>query len=246
MAGCEIFINMPSMFSVVWSSISHFLSEGFTSKIQFFPEGSLDAQKLMLDRVSARALPREFGGVASPILGGDENTDCVIPVQRKRSSLRGHTGLAFKCKADLERHYHPQINIPAGRLHELPIEVDGPGDCVAWDWRLEAHSIKFAVTFTPAGQQQNSVEEVVAERSVPADQPEIGRFVADKEGVVVLRFDNTFSRLRGKTVTYGQMAYHAAAAPATPEEVRAEHETRHRGARTGSGEGDKEVTSNSA
>lgn len=238
MAGCEIFINTPAMFSVIWSFFSYFLTEGFKEKIQFFPEQSLEAQRLLFSRVSSRRVPVEFGGVARPVPGGDECTDCVLPVVRKRSSLRGYTGLPWKARDDLERHHHPRVYVAAGQFHELPIEMDKAGDAVSWNWQVESLNVHFSARFEPAG---GKAIVAVPDTKVEAERAHVGRWTADGEGLLVLCWDNSGSWFNGKTITYGRIAFHSAGAEEEESLADRELEERMRLARVADAEDEEDV-----
>eukprot|EP00933_Yihiella_yeosuensis_P068099 TRINITY_DN7340_c0_g7_i1.p1 TRINITY_DN7340_c0_g7~~TRINITY_DN7340_c0_g7_i1.p1 ORF type:complete len:390 (-),score=118.48 TRINITY_DN7340_c0_g7_i1:134-1303(-) len=94
-----------------------------------------------------------------------------------------------------------ELSVPARREHTSAYHVS-KGSTLRWTFRVKEHDIGFSVRMRVqqwGGSREDEVLEM--ERYDSADTIS-GSWVADEDRTIILAFDNTYSKLRSKTVAY--------------------------------------------
>ena len=89
----------------------------------------------------------------------------------------------------------------------LPVKLQR-GERVKWQWKTQAHDLQFGVTFLPAAAaaERKNANAIIVQPIVRVPKPEqlvqFGSYIAMENGALLLNFDNTYSKLRGKNLLY--------------------------------------------
>lgn len=94
------------------------------------------------------------------------------------------------------------VTLTAGMIHMIPVIIDEEGILLCWEFTSSPKSIAFKVSYTEDLHSDISEEIVPLQRFNSHQQSASGELLTYKKGVYILQFDNTFSRLTSKTVTY--------------------------------------------
>jgi hypothetical protein len=112
-----------------------------------------------------------------------------------------------------------QVYVKAWGSFTLPLRLER-GQFAQWEWRTQAHDLQFSATFQPdapeaaaaagAGSKMKKAKApapivvAVLTRVAKADQIlQHGNYTAvDSGGTLTLHFDNTYSKMRGKNLSY--------------------------------------------
>nr|CCA14040.1 conserved hypothetical protein [Albugo laibachii Nc14] len=92
-----------------------------------------------------------------------------------------------------------------GSWHEIKLDTDVVVNTAVWRFVIGDHDIEFCVTFTPKGGEESIAEIVHDKTRYVADDkntPIEGMYQTGGPGTVVLIWNNSFSRIRGKNITY--------------------------------------------
>eukprot|EP00939_MAST-03C_sp_MAST-3C-sp1_P001045 g1045.t1 len=176
--GITFVVNAPRIFSIIWSIVKKFFDERTREKIHIL---GTDYLPTMLKYIDKSQIPKELGGDSTamtyPPQGG------IIPEKYFEPSAMGFTKVCI-----------------GRRDHDVATVTVKKGDRAFWEWHSE-RDVGFDLTFSKAGEESDDdkKQEVHAwERSTDRS----GMFVAKADGQLAFHFDNRFSMMRGKEVTY--------------------------------------------
>ena len=95
-----------------------------------------------------------------------------------------------------------------GKVEEVHLDL-GPGEACAWRWCVRTHDITFSAMAKPCeggSRPQKGVEVVAPTRVAAKEGWQEGGFVADESAAggtrLTLKFDNSYSWTRSKTIDY--------------------------------------------
>eukprot|EP00736_Rhodelphis_marinus_P013420 Rmarinus@m.17842 len=206
LAGRIFVVNTPRVFSIVWNIVSPILGQSTLKFVKIVPN-AFDLTK----HLPRRAIPRYMGGEAE--VPDTHNEAGKIP----QSFLEG---VRMKSEGAIS------VNVPRGGCEEITITIETEGVCLSWEFATEDHDIAFALRFVGEVGAQDEVSskkkkklkrkskkkkkkrpegdyEILPSRRVDSHiVPETGTHRCEHAGVYALVFDNSYSMLRSKNVTY--------------------------------------------
>lgn len=205
-------VNCPTMITFAFSVVKIWLDPRVIAKITFLKPHETKAG--LLEVIDAANLPT--------FLGGDDTTCEIEAFDESEIDATG-----------ADETLTEEIQVPAGKCIVKNIAVEA-GEEVAWEFSLDAKTIEFSVTFvvedvpfspstvaTPCSQSPASTasyisastkhksafeglttEEVVAKEKTATGT---GSYRAERKGTVVLQWDNGFSWMNSKVVSFRAM-----------------------------------------
>ncbi|KAL2092133.1 hypothetical protein ACEWY4_011931 [Coilia grayii] len=188
-------IKAPKIFPVAYNLVKHFLSENTQRKI--FVLGA-NWKEVLQRHIDPEQLPAVYGGKLT-----DPDGD---PRCRTRIKYGGQVPRSYYVRESMNVKYENVVSISRGSSHQLEYEVLLPGSVLRWQFSTEEADIGFGV-FVKArlGEWQRAAQmkEVVhSDRYNSHLVPEMGSLTCTEPGVYVLRFDNTYSFIRSKTISF--------------------------------------------
>ncbi|RXM96371.1 SEC14-like protein 2 [Acipenser ruthenus] len=188
-------IKAPKLFPVAYNLIKHFLSEDTRRKIIIL--GS-NWQEILLQYIEPDQLPACYGGTLT-----DPDGD---PRCKTRVKYGGEVPQSYYVRVSIKQQYEQTLCISRGSSQQLEYEILFPGCVLRWQFASEGLDIGFGVFIkTKVGERQKAAEmvEVVPSQRYNAHLvPEDGSFTCQDPGIYVLRFDNTYSILHSKKISF--------------------------------------------
>ncbi|XP_077540759.1 SEC14-like protein 2 isoform X2 [Haemaphysalis longicornis] len=196
----ELFvINAPSLFPMVWNIIKPLLTQRTIDKIHIF--GKEGWREVFAERWDLDRLPAHWGG---RLVGPDGDGRCphlvrpggVVPDEYRRP--------AAVTAGDKRR------TVAAGCVWTLEVPVTRAGSELRWRFNTTTGDVAFAVRYrrdpalgATAGKNGAARDVVALQRlSFSRHEPHNGSFPCHEVGTYELVFDNSFSWLTSKEVTY--------------------------------------------
>lgn len=196
----ELFvINAPSLFPMVWNIIKPLLTQRTIDKIHIF--GKEGWREVFAERWDLDRLPAHWGG---RLVGPDGDGRCphlvrlggVVPDEYRRPSAV--TAGDKRC------------TVAAGCVWTLEVPVTRAGSELRWRFNTTTGDVAFAVRYrrdpalgATAGKNGEARDVVALQRlSFSRHEPHNGSFPCHEVGTYQLVFDNSFSWLTSKEVTY--------------------------------------------
>jgi len=199
-------INLPAqkLFEFVWNIVKYLFDDNLRSKFQFLFS---DWKNQLLEVIYEQDLPAYLGGTLK-----DPDEFC--------SNTLGIGGLVPESLYKGLDNSFTIINVAAMKKYQAVTVVYQPGSIIIWEFITKGHDIKFGVFMveTPPEALENSdgnenaspkdlnLPEVVvleSRRFEDSSKESVkGQLVAEKRGSYMLEFDNSYSYLRLKTVSF--------------------------------------------
>ncbi|XP_073078452.1 SEC14-like protein 4 isoform X2 [Manis javanica] len=190
-----IIVRAPKLFPVAFNLVKSFLSEETRRKIMIL--GGNWKQELP-KFISSDQLPVEFGGTMTD---PDGNPKCLTKI-----NYGGEVPESYCLHNQVRVQHEHTVTVGHGSSLQVEDEILFPGCVLRWQFASEGADIGFGVFFkTKIGERQRAGEmtEVLPSQHYNAHMvPEAGSLTCHKAGVYVLRFDNTYSLMRAKKVSY--------------------------------------------
>jgi len=190
-----IFLNAPWMFPALFKLVKPFIDTRTLHKIDIMPS---PFQKRLLELIDEDSLPAEYGGKCQ-CSGG-----CVSVVEKemlekeleleKKDQEKEHMELK---QQTINARYSAVVTVHSGGYLEEEKKNKDFG-FFGWSMNVASHDIKLTVTFTPDDKKSSPVT-VLSETRCSTHE---GSFTALEPGRLDVTFDNTYSRLRSKTINY--------------------------------------------
>ncbi|KAM6166027.1 SEC14-like protein 4 [Erethizon dorsatum] len=190
-----IVVRAPKLFPVALNLVKSFMGEETRKKIVILGD---NWKQELTKFISPDQLPVEFGGIMTD---PDGNPKCLTKINYggevpRSYYLREQVGMQYECKVCVGR----------GSSQQVENEILFPGCVLRWQFASDGGDIGFGVFLkTKIGERQKAGEmtEVLPSQRYNAHLvPEDGSLVCLKAGVYVLRFDNTYSLIHAKKVSY--------------------------------------------
>lgn len=190
-----IVIRAPMLFPVVFNLIKSFMSEDTRKKILILGGNwKQDLTKIM----SPDQLPMEFGGTMTD---PDGNPKCLNKI-----SYGGFVPKSYYLQNQVKVQYEHTATVGRGSTLQLENEILFPGCVLRWQFASEGADIGFGIFLkTRLRERQRAAEmtEVLPNQRYNAHlMPEDGSLTCTEPGVYVLRFDNTYSLMFAKKISY--------------------------------------------
>nr|XP_025123135.1 putative SEC14-like protein 6 isoform X3 [Bubalus bubalis] len=190
-----IVVKAPKLFPVAFNLIKPYITEETCRKVLIL--GGNWKQEL-LKFISPDQLPVEFGGTMSD---PDGNPKCLTKI-----NYGGDVPQHYYLRNHVRVQYDHQATVGRGSSLQVDNEILFPGCMLRWQFASDGGDIGFGVFLkTKMGERQRAAEmtEVLASQRYNAHMvPEDGSLTCTEAGVYVLRFDNTYSLIHPKHISY--------------------------------------------
>lgn len=203
----EVFIvNAPSLFPMLWNIIKPLLTQRTINKIHIF--GKEGWRELLAERWDPDRLPAHWGG---RMTGPDGDRRCkhlICPA--------GPVPDEYRRQGPATSDTQQRTTVGAGSSWTLPVSVARAGSVLRWNFSTASGELAFAVRYRAPGTGDNGVaRELLASRrfSSSRHEPHHGSLRCNEPGTYELVFDNTFSWITRKEVSYSVQLL----PPATPD-----------------------------
>ncbi|CAM5099761.1 unnamed protein product [Natator depressus] len=188
-------IKAPKLFPVAYNLIKHFLSEDTRKKIVVL---GANWKEVLQKYIAPEEIPVVYGGT---LRDPDQNPKCVTKI-----NYGGDIPQKYYVRDQLKQQYEHVVVVNRGSSHQVEYEILFPGCVLRWQFMSEGADVGFGVYLkTRIGERQRAGEmtEVLPNQRYNAHLvPEDGSLTCSVAGVYVLRFDNTYSYLHAKKVSY--------------------------------------------
>ncbi|XP_065707576.1 SEC14-like protein 2 isoform X2 [Patagioenas fasciata] len=155
-------------------------------------------KEVLQQYIDPAQIPVEYGGTLT-----DPNGD---PKCSSKINYGGDVPQHYYVRDQLSQQYEHTVVVNRGSSHQLEYEILFPGCVLRWQFRSEGADVGFGVYLkTKVGERQRAGEmtEVFPSQRYNAHMvPEDGSLTCSTPGIYVLRFDNTYSYLHAKRVSY--------------------------------------------
>lgn len=171
------FVNVPSVFTVLWNVVKNFIDRRTLDKMVITGAGFLDQLK---QEVPPENIPPYLGGLCDKCPNG-----LCVPDAGRFDAAASYT----------------QVVIGARDRYEHVVNVERHGSLITWEFKTEAHDIGFALLRKRDGKLSEvvSAHRFKSNISLIRDQYQVKH---GELGEYVVRFDNSHSMMRKKTLKY--------------------------------------------
>ncbi|XP_049644859.1 SEC14-like protein 4 [Suncus etruscus] len=190
-----IVIRAPTLFPVAFNLVKSFMSEDTRKKILILGGNwKQDLTKI----ISPDQLPMEFGGTMTD---PDGNPKCVNKI-----NYGGFVPKSYYQQNQVKVQYEHTATVGRGSTLQVENEILFPGCVLRWQFASEGADIGFGIflkTRLRERQRAGEMTEVLPNQRYNAHLvPEDGSLTCTEPGVYVLRFDNTYSLMFAKKISY--------------------------------------------
>ncbi|XP_029423210.1 SEC14-like protein 4 isoform X2 [Nannospalax galili] len=190
-----IVIRAPKLFPVAFNLVKSFMGEATQKKIVILGD---NWKQELLKFMNPDQLPVEFGGTMTD---PDGNPKCLTKI-----NYGGDVPKSYYQRNQERLQYEHTVAVGRGSSQQVENEILFPGCVLRWQFASDGGDIGFGIFLkTRMGERQKAGEmtEVLSSQRYNAHMvPEDGSLTCLKAGVYVLRFDNTYSLLHTKKVSY--------------------------------------------
>uniref|UniRef100_A0A8C0F1Z8 SEC14-like protein 2 n=1 Tax=Bubo bubo TaxID=30461 RepID=A0A8C0F1Z8_BUBBB len=188
-------VKAPKIFPVAYNLVKHFLSEDTRKKVVVLGSNWKEVLQRYID---PEQIPVEYGGTLT-----DPDGD---PKCSSKINYGGDVPQHYYVRDQLAQQYEHTVVVNRGSSHQVEYEILFPGCVLRWQFRSEGADVGFGVYLkTKIGERQRAGEmtEVYPNQRYNSHMvPEDGSLTCSTPGIYVLRFDNTYSYLHAKKVSY--------------------------------------------
>ncbi|KAG9487162.1 SEC14-like protein 2 [Eleutherodactylus coqui] len=188
-------IKAPKLFPVAYNLVKHFLSEDTRRKIIVVGD---NWKEVLQKYIPAEELPKYYGGTQ---IDPDGDIKC-----KSKINYGGDIPKSYYLRDQVQQNYEQSANVSRGSSEQMEYEILFPGCVLRWQFQTDGGDIGFGVfRKTKAGERQKAgeMDEVLlTERYNSHMVPEDGTLTCTEAGTYVLRFDNTYSYIHAKKVSY--------------------------------------------
>uniref|UniRef100_A0A671LYA6 SEC14-like protein 2 n=1 Tax=Sinocyclocheilus anshuiensis TaxID=1608454 RepID=A0A671LYA6_9TELE len=190
-----LLIKAPKLFPIAYNLVKHFLREETRQKIAVL--GS-NWKEVLRNYVDADQLPAVYGG---SMTDPDGNPLC-------KTMLRygGVVPKSYYVRDSIKVKYDQFITISRGSSYQLDYEVLFPNCVLRWQFASEGSDIGFGLFLKTKGNETKKAEAM--REILPTERynshlvPEDGSYTCEESGIYVVWFDNTYSVLHSKKVSF--------------------------------------------
>ncbi|XP_068191004.1 SEC14-like protein 2 [Antennarius striatus] len=190
-----LLIKAPKMFPMAYNLIKHFLCEETRRKIIVLGG---NWQETLRSYIDPEQLPVLYGGTLS-----DPDGD---PRCRTMINYGGTVPRSYYIRDSVKIQYDSSVTISRGSVFQLEYDVTAPSSLLRWQFTSDGADIGFGVyrrTKEGGGQKVAEMLQVLpSERYNAHLVPEDNGLTCPEPGVYVLCFDNSYSYLQSKKVSY--------------------------------------------
>uniref|UniRef100_G1SDB9 SEC14 like lipid binding 2 n=1 Tax=Oryctolagus cuniculus TaxID=9986 RepID=G1SDB9_RABIT len=188
-------VKAPKLFPVAYNLIKPFLSEDTRKKIMVL---GANWKEVLLKYISPDQVPVEYGGTMT-----DPDGD---PKCKSKIKYGGDIPKKYYVRDQVKQQYEHSVHISRGSSHQVEYEILFPGCVLRWQFMSEGADVGFGIFLkTKMGERQRAGEmtEVLPNQRYNSHLvPEDGTLTCSEPGIYVLRFDNTYSFIHAKKVSF--------------------------------------------
>ncbi|XP_071008457.1 SEC14-like protein 2 isoform X1 [Oncorhynchus clarkii lewisi] len=211
-------IKTPKLFPMAYNLVKHFLSEETRHKIIIL--GS-NWQEVLLKHIDPEQLPVAYGGTLTDpdgdprcrtmvrkMEGGSEDFHKAVNDLRDKINYGGTVPRSYYVQDNMVKvQYDNSVTISRGSAFTLEYDITTPSSILRWQFASDGADIGFGVfmrTQEGGGAQKvgDMLQVVPSERYNSHMVPEDRSLTCPEPGTYVLRFDNTYSVLQSKKISY--------------------------------------------
>ncbi|XP_047417319.1 putative SEC14-like protein 6 isoform X1 [Sciurus carolinensis] len=190
-----IIVRPPSLFAVAFSLIKSYMNEETRRKVVILGD---NWKQELTKFISPDQLPVEFGGTMTD---PDGNPKCLTKI-----NYGGEVPKSYHLCKQVRMQYEHTVTVGRGSSQQVENEILFPGCVLRWQFASDGGDIGFGVFLkTKMGERQRAgemTEVLLSQRYNAHLVPEDGSLTCLKAGVYVLRFDNTYSLVHSKHISY--------------------------------------------
>ncbi|XP_039188544.1 SEC14-like protein 2 [Crotalus tigris] len=188
-------IKAPKLFPVAYNMVKHILSEDTRKKLIILGANWKEDLHKYIDPAE---IPVIYGGA---LTDPDGNPKCETKI-----CFGGDVPKTYYMQDQLKQQYEHSVMVNRGSSQQLEYEILFPGCVLRWQFMSDGADIGFGIYLkTKIGARQHAGEmaEVYPNQRYNAHLvPEDGSLTCPDAGIYVLRFDNTYSYLYAKKISY--------------------------------------------
>ncbi|XP_014398021.1 PREDICTED: SEC14-like protein 3 isoform X4 [Myotis brandtii] len=188
-------LKATKLFPVGYNLMKPFLSEDTRRKIIVLGN---NWKERLLKFISPEELPVQYGGTMTD---PDGNPKCLTKI-----NYGGEIPKSMYVRDQVKTQYEHSVQISRGSSHQVEYEILFPGCVLRWQFYSDGADIGFGIFLkTKMGERQKAGEmtEVLPTQRYNAHMvPEDGSLTCSEAGVYVLRFDNTYSFVHTKKISF--------------------------------------------
>lgn len=188
-------INAPAVFAVAFSVVKRFLNDYTLSKISIYKSDPKKWQKVLREHISPEILPKYYGG---DLVDPDGDEKCPSQIRQGGKVPESYYTNNFGPSDDLSEFVSTVVK--KGRKFTLDFIVVDPGCALKWDFKTEAHDIRFGITY--CDNDGNESPAVRFQRVASHQVNEVGVIACQAPATYRVVFDNTYSLMRNKKLYY--------------------------------------------
>jgi len=180
--GKTVIINAPSYFRLLYRSVSVFMPKSFLEK-----QVLCSATSSKTSDISGCPFISKYGGASNfpKFLGGKSRCPDGLTLLDDRADALCQVTVPRKADHQIE------LEVPSSEAAEGPMEVK-------WAMMVQDYSVHISAKY-----KSGESSPLLSYRKVKAEDGLVtGVFEAARAGIIVVTFDNTYSMLRSKTVSY--------------------------------------------
>lgn len=188
-------IKAPKLFPIAYNLVKHFLREETRQKIIIL---GANWKEVLRNYIDADQLPVIYGGSRTD---ADGNPNCETML-----NYGGVVPKSYYVRESINVQYDQSITVSRGSFFQLEYEVLFPNCLLRWQFASEGSDIGFGLYLKTKGNDTKKREDM--QEIVPIQRynshlvPEDGSHTCEDAGVYVLRFDNTYSVIHSKKISF--------------------------------------------
>ncbi|XP_065119525.1 SEC14-like protein 2 [Paramisgurnus dabryanus] len=188
-------IKAPKLFPIAYNLIKHFLREETRQKIIIL---GANWKEVLRNYIDADQLPVAYGGSRTD---PDGNPYCKTML-----NYGGVVPKSYYVRESIKVQYDQSITIGRGSSHQLENEVLFPNCLLRWQFVSEGSDVGFGLFLKTKGNDTNKGEAM--QEILPVQRynshlvPEDGSYTCEDPGIYVIRFDNTYSVIHSKKISF--------------------------------------------
>ncbi|XP_030625324.1 SEC14-like protein 2 isoform X3 [Chanos chanos] len=183
-------IKAPKLFPIAYNLVKHFLCEETRQKIIVLGANWKDVLRKYID---PEQLPVVYGGTLT-----DPDGD---PRCRTMIKYGGVVPRSYYVQDSIKVQYDKTVTISRGSSHQLEYEILIPNSLLRWQFASDGADIGFGI-FMKTKTDGKQIVVLPSERYNAHLVPEVGSYTCHEPGTYIVRFDNTYSVIQSKKISF--------------------------------------------
>ncbi|KAI7793634.1 SEC14-like protein 2 [Triplophysa rosa] len=188
-------IKAPKLFPIAYNLVKHFLREETRQKIIIL---GANWKEVLRNYIDADQLPVIYGGSRTDTDGN--------PYCKTMLNYGGVVPKSYYVRESIKVQYDQNVTVSRGSFYQLEYEVLFPNCLLRWQFASEGSDIGFGLFLKTKGNDTKKREDV--QEIIPIQRynshlvPEDGSHTCEDAGIYVVRFDNTYSVIHSKKISF--------------------------------------------